>query len=341
MVEFHPQPVIYKAAAIKEHGVRFGFEGGTAHKVEGRYYLFSTENVDEPKNAVTKLALWTSEDGNSFSRHRTVWEFTREYPVTDFDRYRTPWSPMVVWNDEANCWSLFYVDYRHKPGTKQLYNLTGEMHRLDAQTPGLAGIVGPWKQVGPVDFPSPPDKWEGICEVVSFFPYRVGEQWLAFYGSNSAGAHIPGENSTDDNVASAMKFHVGLAVADSIDGPYHRCTAKNPVLMDDDFVENPVVRKITHEGVDFFINVYDGANDHGISYSLSMDGWQWSKEKVLDLPALDWMKGGTRTPLGLIPEEDGTYTIFFTAFDGVNPEKIEPLWHDGFGQVGRVRVRFV
>ncbi len=53
------------------------------------------------------------------------------------------------------------------------------------------------------------------------------------------------------------------------------------------------------------------------------------------------MQGGARTPLGLIPEDDGTSTIFFTAFDGENPEKIEPLWHDGFGQIGRVRVRFM
>jgi hypothetical protein len=37
-----------------------------------------------------------------------------------------------------------------------------------------------------------------------------------------------------------------------------------------------------------------------------------------------------RTPLGLVPEADGSFSIFFTAFDGT-------YW-EGWGCLGRVRV---
>ena len=44
---------------------------------------------------------------------------------------------------------------------------------------------------------------------------------------------------------------------------------------------------------------------------------------------------------GKINEGKGVYTIYFTAFDGDNPKKIEPLWHDGYGNVWRMQVKLV
>ena len=48
-----------------------------------------------------------------------------------------------------------------------------------------------------------------------------------------------------------------------------------------------------------------------------------------------------RTPLGLINEGNHIYTIYFTAFDGDNPQKVLPLWHNGFGNVGMMKVKLV
>lgn len=334
LVELSPHPVVGKSHAIEDHGVAFGFEGGTAHKVGDSYYIFTTENLGEPKTALSRLALWTSQDGLEFRRHSTVRDFSGDW--REPETYSNPWSPMVVFDTERNRWSLFYVHYRRKPGSVQPYNMTGRMARLDSATPGRSGITGPWEDGGFVDLPDDPDPWEGSCKVVSFFPYRVDDRWLAFYGSNSAREFIDPDTLPQEKNVERILFCVGLAESDQLTGRYERRTELNPVLMDPEFVENPVVCDLPDGSK---LCLYDGGNDHGISHALSRDGLHWEKERVLELPdAPSWLKA-VRTPLGLIAEEDGTYTIFFTAFDGENPDRVEPLWHDGFGQLGRVSVR--
>jgi hypothetical protein len=51
-----------------------------------------------------------------------------------------------------------------------------------------------------------------------------------------------------------------------------------------------------------------------------------------------WIKN-TGTLPGLISEGKGLYTGYFTAFDDSTPEKVEPLWHDGFGNMGKLTVQ--
>jgi hypothetical protein len=53
-----------------------------------------------------------------------------------------------------------------------------------------------------------------------------------------------------------------------------------------------------------------------------------------------WIKN-TGTLPGLISEGKGLYTGYFTAFDDSTPEKVEPLWHDGFGNMGKLTVQLV
>ncbi len=108
--------------------------------------------------------------------------------------------------------------------------------------------------------------------------------------------------------------------------------------MDPEFVENS---NVTQVAPNLYINLYDGNSKQEISYAWSKDGIHWGKEQLIILPnAPEWIKS-TRTPISLIDEGDGIYSIYFTAFDGNNPNKIEPLWHDGFGNVGRVKVKLV
>jgi hypothetical protein len=90
-----------------------------------------------------------------------------------------------------------------------------------------------------------------------------------------------------------------------------------------------------------YLVVYDGANKHEVSYSWSRDGINWNKEKVLQLPNAPAWLHAMRTPLGLIPEGNNQFTLYFTAFDGQNKEGVLPLWHDGFGSVGMMKVKLV
>jgi hypothetical protein len=87
--------------------------------------------------------------------------------------------------------------------------------------------------------------------------------------------------------------------------------------------------------------LYDGANAQEISYACSRDGIHWGKEQLIHIPGAPKAIKSSRTPLCLIDEGKGLYTIYFTAFDGVNPDQVEPLRHDGYGQVWRMRVRLV
>ena len=70
------------------------------------------------------------------------------------------------------------------------------------------------------------------------------------------------------------------------------------------------------------------------AYSVSDDGVHWSAATYLDLEQKTgkWWRDymGMRTPLGMIPEGHGEYTIFFTALDD-----------DNFGHLGMCRVRFI
>jgi hypothetical protein len=334
LLRINPEPLLSKRRAL-DLGIRFGFEGGTAHKVNGVYHLFTTECFDEPKTAASRLARYDSMDGATFTRAGVILDCCGDWRKPE--SYWNPWSPMTVWDDETDRWHLFYVHYVRKPGSDQPYNMTGRMARLEAAERGPSGIAGAWRNCGFIDLPDRPDPWEGSCKVVSFFPFRAADgTWWAFYGSNNAPEFIPPSDKPQEG--SAMKFWVGLARGPSIKGPWTRQTALNPVLTDPDFIENPVVARLAP---DVFVNLYDGGNTHAISYSLSRDGVSWAPEQVIPLPSAPaWLKA-IRTPLCAIPEGDGVFTILFTAFDGENPEAIVPHWHDGYGHLGSATVRLV
>jgi hypothetical protein len=58
--------------------------------------------------------------------------------------------------------------------------------------------------------------------------------------------------------------------------------------------------------------------DHEIAYSLSEDGIRWQPEVRLKIQSDNnlWAEPGdhaTRTPLGAVEEEDGTFTVVYTA----------------------------
>lgn len=333
LVELNPNPII-KAGDPGTENNKYGYEGGTAYKVGNRYYIFSTEVFDDPKTANVRMVLWESDNGNDFSKTRIIAKSNGDW--NDSTYRMAPWSPMAVFDDELNRWSIFHVGYKRKPNATDPWNMSGRIHRYDSEKKGMEGISGPYVEGEWLNISKKGDDWEGPAELVSFFPYKVGKEWYAFYGSNSASGYIDPISKPQDNNSAKILFWVGLAKASNLTGEWKRISEKNPVLMDPEFIENPIVTKINDN---LYLVVYDGGNKHAISYSWSRDGIEWQKEQLIQLPnAPEWLNA-IRTPLGLIDEGNNEFTLYFTAFDGINPNKDLPLWHDGFGNIGKVKVK--
>ena len=77
-------------------------------------------------------------------------------------------------------------------------------------------------------------------------------------------------------------------------------------------VENPIVTRLKNG---HYIAVFDsvGPTDQ-IGYALSQDGVEWGKAKYLVLDRSRLWTSDARTPLGLIPEGDRTFTLFYTGY---------------------------
>jgi hypothetical protein len=314
VLEVHPGPVIAKGDPGTEGNI-YGFEGGRAHKIDGTYHLFTTEPYAEPHWTNTRLAHWSSPNGIDWERQGYVMQSSGDYTGTD--QKAALWSPMTYFLPEQNKWYLSYVAYKSAPDLDTAFkaNFEGQIWLAASQTPGKQGIAGPYKDtlmlLG-VDENS--QEWEGLQGVDSWYPYQLEDgRWLAFYGS-AVTQYRP------------IRFWgVGLAESDSFFGPWERMDGTNPVLMDSLFVENPIVDKVNE---DWYIALYDGGpGTNKFAYSYSKDGVNWSYRQYVDLESKTkrWWRPefGMRTPLGLISEGDGVYTVFFTAIDST-----------GFGHVG-------
>ena len=144
--------------------------------------------------------------------------------------------------------------------------------------------------------------WEGDQAVDSFNPYKVGNKWYAFYGGHY---HIP-----------RGPWPVGLAVADKLNGPWLRMPeSTNPVQIVEEFTENPIVSKLDDGR---YLAIFDSYGDQKIAYSISEDGVNWVPETRLKVQSDNniWAEDGdhyTRTPLCAIQEDDGTFTVIYTA----------------------------
>jgi hypothetical protein len=333
-VSLHPEPIL-KSGDPGTEDIKFGFEGGTCRKVNGVYYLFTTEVFDVPKTAAVRLAIWKSNDGQSFQKLRVIAETNRNWE--DTTHRMSPWAPNAVFDSLRNVWSVFHVAYKRKPNSSNVFNMTGRIFRYDSQVKGMEGIGGPYMEGGWIKLDRKPEWWEGPGEIVSFYPYQVGNEWWAFYGGNSVPDHVDANGTLNPNAKNI--FYAGLMKSEGgLTDKWIRHAELNPVQMDPEFVENSIVTQVAPN---LYINLYDGANQTEISYAWSVDGIHWGKEQLIRLPnPPKWIKN-TRTPLSLIDEGDGIYSIYFTAFDGNNPDKVEPLWHDGFGNVGLVKVKLI
>lgn len=310
-------------------GNKYGFEGGRVLKLNGTYHLFTSEMVGDPHWVKMRLAHWTSNDRLRWKRVSTLFESSGDF--TGKDPRAALWSPMPIYNKQEGRWNLFYVAYQSAPDTASawLTNHEGRIWRAVSKIKGLNGIGGPYKDVGIIlQRGKDSDPWEGLQGTDSFFPYRVGKKWYAFYGTGHT-EKLP-----------ISLWQVGLAWAPELAGPWKRCTELNPLKIEQVFIENPVVTKLSHGT---YVAVYDGNPPHSIGYSFSADGVQWTtgRSLVVQRDKGIWASE-IRTPLGLILEGKDSFTLFYTANQdllGVPPDghgiKLTP------GALGLVDVKLV
>jgi hypothetical protein len=299
-----PSPVL----TIRSEGAqgnRYGFEGGRVVKIKGIYHLFTSEMVGDPHWVKMRLAHWSSQDRIHWKRVATLAESSGDF--TGKDPRAALWSPLPVYDPAENRWNLFYVAYQAAPDTAQgwLTNNEGRIWRAISATVGEDGIDGPYNDVGLVlQRGKDSDPWEGLQGTDSFFPYLVGGRWYALYGS----AHT--------EKLPISSWQVGLAKAPSIAGPWTRCTEMNPLKVENRFIENPIVSRLS-DGT--YIAVYDTDAPSAIGYTVSRDGTHWSSGRHLIVQVGEGMWATeVRTPLGLTDEGNDTFTLFYTANEKVS-----------------------
>jgi len=286
-------------------GNKYGFEGGSILKLNGKYHLFTSEMVGDPHWVKMRLAHWTSRDRLNWKRESTLFESSGDF--TGKDPRAALWSPMPVYDETEGLWNLFYVAYQCAPDTPKewLTNHEGRIWRAVSKVKGIDGIGGPYADIGIVlQRDKDSDPWEGLQGTDSFYPYRVRNRWYAFYGT----AHT--------ETLPIQLWQVGLAWAPTLGGPWKRCSELNPLNIQKPFIENPVVTKLK-DGT--YTVIYDNHVEHSVGYAFSNDGIHWSPGKVLKVQTGKGVWASeVRTPIGLIPEGNNSFTLFYTA----NEEKL-------------------
>jgi hypothetical protein len=293
--------------------IKYGFEGGRVVKVGDTYHLITSEMVGDPLWVNMRTGYWSSEDGVTWKRIATLRKSDGD--TTGKSQDAAPWGPMVVFVAEDNRWHLVYVNYRSKPECR---NYDGVIQHAVSDAIGMKGIAGPYTNTNELlRYDVHPDPWEGLQGVDSFFPFKIKDTWYGFYGS-----------ATLENWGKGCKWNIGLATADGIEGPWKRMSELNPIDSTN-FAENPIVSQLEN-GV--YIAIVDGGPwVNKMGYLLSRDGIHWSKVIHIDIePTVKRWWGDMRTPLSLIKETDGTYTMFFTAYKD-RPEK--------FGMLSKLTLR--
>ncbi len=205
------------------------------------------------------------------------------------------------------------------------YEYSGRAFRAVSVTGGFEGIGGPYSDeqtVFTMDEQAQP--WEGLWGVGALDPYQAGNQWFSFF----TGSHSEGDLAGNPYSGRAM---VGLASAPTLNGPWKRLPEGNPVGIDM-WLENPIVTRIADGS---YIAVYNAANweagfnppSSEIGYTTSPDGIHWSagRQLVVQPQGPGQWALVVRTPLGLIPESDGSFTLFYTGSTGSGD-----VWNNNF-----------
>lgn len=288
---------------VKASGNRSGFETGQLVKHKGVYHMFVNEMFGQ-HHIDMRVSHWSSSDAVNWKRQSTVVD---RVPGRSHKNHRSEvWLTGVKYNDVEEAWNIFFVSYRggnSKAGEIFGCDYEGNIWRGRSTVKGPDGIAGPYKDVEIILQPDQnSQKWEGQQAVDSFNPYKAGDKWYGFYGGHYHKPRGP--------------WPVGLAVADKLSGPWKRMPEGfNPVPIVKTFIENPIVTQLPDGR---YLAIFDSLGPREIGYSISKDGTTWPLETRLTAQTGDNSWAGTgdhdmRTALCAIREDDGTFTVIYTA----------------------------
>ena len=313
----YPSPVIditHQGSADNQGG----YENGHLIKIDGTYHLLMTElfSVRHPDwgSVPARVGYWTSKDGDHWERVCTI---VQGNDILGDPKNNT-WSSSWYWNEKENRWNVFWRG--------------NAVFRYRSAVEGKDGMAGPYTEAAKVYPPLLGEKqdWDNGW-IDSFGNIYIAEDGK-FYTFVGVGAL---EDPNDPQWVN------GLAWADDIDGPWTRVrTDGHPTFV---YSENPFVYIYEINGRKVHFCVYDDlSNQHSLGYGYSFDGIHWVGKTMDMTGCADWafnqnFTQSMRTPCGLIREDDGTYTIIFTAF-APNPEAPEYSW-GSYAKIGRVNVR--
>ena len=304
MITEHNGPVIdANNADVVATDNRSGFETGQIVKVNNTYHMFVNEMFERPHRDL-RIAYWTSDDAVKWERKNTVVESISGRTPTN--PRSEVWVTGVVFNETENAWNIFYVAYRggdDRKGEIAGNDYDGRIWRAKSVKTGQDGIAGPYADMGIVMQPDENSQpWEGQQAVACFNPYKVGNTWFTMYDGHY---HVP-----------KGSWPTGMAFSKSLEGPWTRMPEGfNPIQVADVFMENEIVTRLKDGR---YLMIFDSFGDQEIGYSISEDGIQWSKETRIKVQSGKnlWAAVGdhsTRTPLCAIEEDNGTFTVIYTA----------------------------
>lgn len=287
-----------------------GFETGQIVKLKGVYHMIVNEMFIRPHRDM-RIAYWTSIDAINWKRQTTLIE---SIPGRSPSNPRSEvWVTGVEYNEEEDAWNIFYVAYRagdEEKGEYKRSDYEGRIWRAKSVIKGVDGIAGPYADMEIILQPDEnSQEWEGQQAVATFNPYKVGNAWYAFYDGHNYKPKGP--------------WPVGLATAQKLSGPWERLSEDyNPVPIAKEFIENPQVTELSNGE---YLAVFDSFGDHEIAFSTSLDGLNWAPETRIKLQSEEnlWAKSGDhamRTPLCILEEGNGTFTVIYTALMDLNED---------------------
>jgi len=288
-----------------------GFENGAVVKESGVYHMITT-GWSAGVYAHDIIVQFSSPD-------KHTWTFGGQVAGCHWENgewYNPVAQPALYFSDEADRWELFHIWCIEK---KVGWTPNCTCVRTVSTVRGRSGIIGPWAEDGIVLSPVGAQKWQdGTLDSISN-PFLVGERYYVFIGSGGD-----------------CGWCVGLASGLNVSGPFERVAngSATPLINGTGTAkqlhgwnENPLVLRLP-SGV--YVTVFDFLkpevtvhHDHVFGFSYSTTGVDWPAENGVAMSLLPHNSSSTalwatraRTPMSLIDEGDGIYTMFYTGFAG-------------------------
>ena len=286
----------------------YGYEDGSVVRIGDALHMFVSEEISAPKWVGMRLGHWatnstTGDEG--WARIGTLVLDGKDMVSTKNcdgkDHMAALWSPMAYFVETEQRWYVTFVGYAC-PG-----NVDGVIYVARSTVVGRTGIGGPFESAGdgdPLLSRNQSVPWEGAQGDDSFVVFTqpgagAGAQLLGIYGSSDGASY----------------WSVGLATqADGvITGPWTRAATGNPLQLNGQRAENPIVFQVTPDPSQppLVAAVHDWITREGEGFGItwSADGITWAPSQIVSVP------GGVRAPMGVVAIGNDTVVIFFNRQD--------------------------